>query len=162
MKCKKKIYGAAWHLITKKTEKMFVCMRRWSCRDSADIILLKKFINNNKKLNSNKKKHETKNRINIINYGNKFWFIFSAFIFLIFFFHLFKVKKKWRILPLTTFNVEVWPVTKWSITLLFFFLIVYAKQVRCNATCVTFAYYIINLMNGLCQRTLCRSRSLLH
>lgn len=28
IKCKKKIYGAAWHLITKKTEKMFVCMRR--------------------------------------------------------------------------------------------------------------------------------------
>lgn len=27
MKCKKKIYGAAWHLITKKTEKMFVYMR---------------------------------------------------------------------------------------------------------------------------------------
>lgn len=114
-----------------------------------------------KKLNSNKKKHETKNRINIINYGNKFWFIFSAFIFL-FFFSCIQSKKKWRILPLTTFNVEVWAVTKWSITLLFFFLIVYAKQVRCNATCVTFAYYIINLMNGLCQRTLCRSRSLLH
>lgn len=137
-------------------------MRRWLCRDSADIILLKKFINNNKNLTATKKKHETKNRINIINYGNKFWFIFSAFIFLIFFFHVFKVKKKWRILPLTTFNVEIWPVRKWSITLLFFFLIVYAKQVRCNATCDTFAYYIINLMNGLCQRTLCRSRSLLH
>lgn len=29
IKCKKKkIYGAAWHLITKKTEKMFVYMRR--------------------------------------------------------------------------------------------------------------------------------------
>lgn len=117
---KKKIYGAAWHLITKKTEKMFVYMRRWPYRDSADIILLKKFINNKKNLTATKKKHETKNRINIINYGNKFWFIFSAFIFFNFFFIYSKQKKKWRILPLTTFNVEVWPVTKWSITLLFF------------------------------------------
>lgn len=80
--------------------------------------------------------------------------IYFHFFFSIFFFQ----SEKRRTIPLTTFNVKVCTVTKWSIIL--FFLIVYAtlrhKQVTRNATCDTFAYYIINLMNGLCQKTLCR------
>lgn len=107
--------------------------------------------------NQQQQKPQTKTRINITNYETGFWFIFSAFIF-IFFFHFFFQSEKRRTIPLTTFNVKVCTVTKWSIIL--FFLIVYAtlrhKQVTRNATCDTFAYYIINLMNGLCQKTLCR------